>query len=81
MRVGGWQHAPVNVLKDADIVGIGRTEDQNPERAACNASSAGLYPMLRVFGLLGSSTAPGAPRSSATPGTWSTYSNPLVGPT
>ena len=55
VREGRWQHAPVNVLIDAGILGVGRTEDQIPNRAVCNASPAGLPPMLRVFGLLGSS--------------------------
>ena len=55
MRASGWQYVPVNVPEGADIVRVGRTEDQIPERAACDASSTGLPPMLQVFGLLGSS--------------------------
>ena len=41
MRVAGGQHAPVNVFKDADIVGIGGTEHKVTERVGrdCALSS------------------------------------------
>ena len=58
VREGGWQHVPVNALKDADVVGIGWTEGQIPSRVTCDARSTSVPPMLRVLGLLGSSQVP-----------------------